>query len=70
MKRFAIVFAALVAGSAFAASFEEVDADKSGGVSAEEAKAVEGLDFAAADKNADGSLDADEFAAATAPAAE
>jgi hypothetical protein len=67
MKRFAILLAALVAGSAFAApAFDEVDADKSGGVSAEEAKAVEGLDFAAADKNADGNLDAEEYAAATA----
>ncbi len=56
------------AGSALAAApaFEEVDADANGSISAEEAASVEGLDFATADTNGDGSLSKEEYEAATA----
>jgi hypothetical protein len=48
-----------------APSFEEVDQNGDGMISQEEAAAVEGLDFATADTNQDGSLDRDEYNQAT-----
>ena len=55
--------AAALAG---APAFGDVDADKNGTISAEEAMAVQGVDFAKADANQDGALDEAEWAAATA----
>lgn len=57
------------AGSAVAQglpAFEEVDANGDGVISEQEAQAVEGLDFEAADQNQDGQLDQAEYAEATA----
>ena len=45
--------------------FTDVDADKNGMISAEEAMAVQGLDFTKADANQDGALDDSEWGAAT-----
>lgn len=47
-----------------AASFDEVDTDKNGVLSEEEAKAA-GVDLATADQNQDGQVDKTEFEAAT-----
>lgn len=44
--------------------FEEVDSNGDGTISEQEARAVEGLDFATADTNQDGQLDRAEYAAA------
>ncbi|MCP5452120.1 MAG: hypothetical protein H6972_16510 [Gammaproteobacteria bacterium] len=66
----------LVALPVFAATpltFEEVDTDGDGLISADEAASVEGLDFDAADADADGTLSVDEYDIAVAklpPAAE
>ena len=54
----------LVALPVFAATpltFEEVDTDGDGLISADEAASVEGLDFDAADTDADGTLSVDEY---------
>ena len=54
----------LVALPVFAATpltFEEVDTDGDGLISADEAASVEGLDFDAADADADGTLSVDEY---------
>lgn len=59
----ALSFAALASTSALAATFDEVDADQDGMVSAEEAQAA-GIDMTTADANQDGSLDQGEFEAA------
>jgi Ca2+-binding EF-hand superfamily protein len=55
------------AGSALAQApaFEEVDQNSDGMISQEEAAAVEGLDFATADTNQDGSLDRSEYESAS-----
>ncbi|HSG65441.1 MAG TPA: hypothetical protein VLD39_10585 [Gammaproteobacteria bacterium] len=42
-------------------AFEEVDQDHDGVISPAEAGAVEGLDFAAADANQDGSISREEY---------
>ena len=47
------------------AAFEKVDVNQDGMISAEEAAAIEGLDFGAADLNGDGMLDKAEYEAAT-----
>jgi hypothetical protein len=44
--------------------FEEVDANADGQISQEEAAAIEGLDFATADTDQNGSLSMDEYNAA------
>lgn len=70
MKKALFVFAitSFTVGSAFAqATFEAVDADASNSITLEEANAA-GLpwtaeEFAAADKDGDGALNAEEFAA-------
>lgn len=58
----------LASGLAFAGhpAFEDVDADQDGAISQEEAAAVEGLDFAAADTDQSGSLSPEEYEAAVA----
>ncbi|NJN47607.1 MAG: hypothetical protein HC808_15280 [Candidatus Competibacteraceae bacterium] len=57
----------LASGTAFAAmTFEEVDINKDGVVSTEEAATVEGLDFATADVNGDGAISVQEYQAAVA----
>ena len=53
------------AALAGAPAFGDVDTDKSGTISPEEAMAVEGLDFTKADANQDGALDEAEWGAAT-----
>lgn len=45
-------------------AFEEVDANADGGISQEEAQAIEGLDFATVDANQDGVLSREEYEAA------
>ncbi len=66
----ALAITGFATGTTFAqASFESIDADQSGGITLAEASAA-GLpwtedQFNAADRDADGSLNADEFAAAT-----
>ena len=47
-------------------AFEDVDANSDGQISREEAAAIEGLDFAAADTNQDGALSMEEYKAAQA----
>jgi hypothetical protein len=42
-------------------TFEELDIDGDGLISADEAASVDGLDFNAADADADGTLSADEY---------
>lgn len=59
----ALSLAALASAPAFAATFEEVDANGDGMISAEEAAQV-GLEAAAADTNGDGAIDQSEFDAA------
>lgn len=56
---------ALSSGFAWAVTFEEVDANQDGIISSEEAAIVEGLDFSAADADADGALSMDEYQSAT-----
>ena len=46
-------------------AFTAFDTDKNGTISAEEAMAVDGLDFTKADANQDGALDGPEWRAAT-----
>ena len=76
MRTFFLPALLFVAFSAFAAApltFEEVDTDGDGLISADEAASVEGLDFDAADADADGTLSVDEYDIAVAklpPAAE
>jgi hypothetical protein len=56
-----------ITGVAFAQAlpaFEEVDANSDGQISAEEAAAIEGFDFAAADADQSGSLSREEYEAA------
>jgi hypothetical protein len=45
-------------------AFEDVDADGDGQISQQEAAAIEGLDFVAADTNQDGALSMEEYNAA------
>ncbi|MDN3520295.1 hypothetical protein [Halomonas ramblicola] len=59
----ALLFGASVA-VANPASFSDLDVDGDGALSAEEAAAVEGLDFEAADADGDGALNEEEFEAA------
>ena len=59
----ALSLAALTSAAAFAATFDEVDMDKDGMISAEEAQAA-GIDLTTADANQDGVLDQAEFEAA------
>jgi len=65
-KMVAALILAAVAGSALAAApaFEDVDTDTDGRITMDEAAAVEGLDFDAADTNGDNTLDREEYAAA------
>ncbi len=49
-----------------APTFEEVDANADGQISQEEAAAIEGLDFATADADQNGSLSMEEYEAAQA----
>ena len=65
----ALAFSGFATAASFAqASFQSIDVDQSGGVTLAEAGAAGLLwtkeQFDAADKNADGALDIDEFAAA------
>ena len=53
------------AALAMAPAFGDVDTDQNGMISAEEAAAVEGLDFTKADANQDGALDEAEWKAVT-----
>lgn len=56
---------ALSCGLAWAVTFEEADANQDGIITSEEAAIVEGLDFSAADADADGALSIDEYQSAT-----
>ena len=56
-----LLLAALPVFAAAPLSFEEVDTDGDGLISADEAASVEGLDFDAADADADGTLSVDEY---------
>jgi len=57
----ALLLAALPAFAAAPLTFEEVDTDGDGLISADEAASVEGLDFNAADGDNDGTLSVDEY---------
>jgi hypothetical protein len=64
MRSFILPILLLVAFPVFAAptlTFEEVDTDGDGLISADEAANVEGMDFDAADRDNDGTLTADEY---------
>lgn len=69
MNKKAIITVALtlMSGATFAAApaFEDVDANKDGKISKEEATAIEGLDWAKADANGDGELDMAEYKVVT-----
>ena len=54
----------LVFAQASLPAFEELDANSDGEISMEEAAAVEGLDFATADTDLNGSLNQEEYTAA------
>jgi len=56
----------MISGAAMAAApaFEDVDMNKDGAITADEAASVEGLDMASADTNGDGMLSKDEYEAA------
>ncbi len=56
-----LLLAALPVFAAAPLTFEEVDTDGDGLVSADEAATVEALDFDAADTNEDGTLSVDEY---------
>jgi hypothetical protein len=56
-----LLLAALSAIAAPPLTFEEVDTDGDGLISADEAASVEGLDFNAADGDNDGTLTVDEY---------
>ena len=56
-----VLLAALSARAAAPLTFEEVDTDGDGLISADEAANVEGLDFNAADGDNDGTLSVDEY---------
>ncbi len=56
-----LLLAALPVFAAAPLTFEEVDTDGDGLISADEAASVEGLDFDAADTDADGTLSVDEY---------
>jgi len=56
-----LLLAALPTFAAAALTFEEVDTDGDGLISADEAANVEGLDFNAADGDNDGTLSVDEY---------
>jgi EF hand len=58
------VFFGTVLAQASLPPFEDVDANKDGQISKEEAANVEGLDFASADANQDGMLSREEYEAA------
>jgi hypothetical protein len=64
---YAGILAAVFSGALFAAppAFEDVDTNGDGAISAQEAAAVEGLDFKQADTNQDGKLSKEEYQAAT-----
>lgn len=68
VKRTLITLMALgmFSGAALAAppAFEDVDRNKDGAITADEAAGVEGLDMAAADANGDGMLSKKEYEAA------
>lgn len=75
MRKLVSVFLFAASGAALAAAttampFKSVDADRDGYISAEEAKAIEGLAarFEQADTNRDGKLDRTEYEAITAAA--
>ncbi|MFZ1641729.1 MAG: EF-hand domain-containing protein [Candidatus Contendobacter sp.] len=57
----ALLLVALPAFAAAPLTFEEVDTDGDGLISADEAASVEGLDFNAADGDNDGTLSVDEY---------
>lgn len=57
----ALLLVALATFAAAPLTFEEVDTDGDGLVSADEAASVEGLDFNAADGDNDGTLSVDEY---------
>jgi hypothetical protein len=70
MKRYIAISVLALGFTGFAAAqqlpaFEEVDANGDGLISADEAAAVEGLDFVTADANQDGAIDRDEYSAAS-----
>ncbi|MDG4553996.1 MAG: EF-hand domain-containing protein [Candidatus Competibacter sp.] len=56
-----LLLAALPVFATAPLTFEEVDTDGDGLISADEAASVEGLDFDAADADADGTLSVDEY---------
>lgn len=69
MTKYSLLALIGVVGAAMAQSlpaFEEVDANGDGQISQQEAAAIEGLDFATADTDQDGSLSMEEYNAATA----
>lgn len=69
MTKYSLLALIGFAGAAMAQglpAFEEVDANGDGQITQDEAAAIEGLDFAAADTNQDGALSMEEYSAATA----
>lgn len=62
----ALMALGMISGVALAAppAFQDVDRNKDGAITADEAAAVEGLDMASADTNGDGMLSQQEYDAA------
>jgi hypothetical protein len=66
MNKFVAILGVAISSLALAQTlppFEQVDANRDGGISSSEAAVVEGLDFRTADANQDGMISREEYSA-------